>query len=49
VQVEVDALDPAVLRQLFEDAIAPYWDRAAHAAVLEREECHRVELARLIS
>ncbi len=38
VQVEVDALDPAVMRQLFADAIASYWDPVAHAAVLEREE-----------
>jgi hypothetical protein len=50
VQVEVDALDPAaVMRQLFEDAIAPYLDSAAHAAVLEREERDRAELAKLSS
>jgi hypothetical protein len=49
VQVEVDALDPAVMRQLFEDAIGRYWDASAHAAVLEREERDRAELATLTS
>jgi hypothetical protein len=43
----VDALDPAALRQLFADAIAPYWDTAAHTAVLEREERDRAALAKL--
>jgi hypothetical protein len=29
--------------------VAPYCDATAHAAVLEREERHRVELDKLIS
>ncbi len=49
VQVEADALDPAVMRQLFVDAIAPYWDPIAHAAVFEREGRDRAELDKLTS
>ncbi len=48
-QVELDALDPAVLRQLYADAIAEVWDDQAHQEVLEREAAEREwlhELAR---
>jgi hypothetical protein len=37
------------MRQLLADGIARYWDPTSHAAVLEREERHRAELAKLIS
>ena len=37
VQVELDALRPEVLRQLYSDAIADYWDEAAHSIKLEQE------------
>jgi hypothetical protein len=38
VQVEMDALDPTVLRQLYADAIGQYWDDDAHESVLADEE-----------
>jgi hypothetical protein len=37
VQVELDALPPNVLQQLFSDAIARYWNDEAYDAVLARE------------
>ena len=37
VQVELDALPPNILRQLFADAIDSYWDDEACAAAVERE------------
>ncbi len=43
-QIELDALPPDVLRQLFADAIAPYWDDAAYEAVILREDAERKEL-----
>jgi hypothetical protein len=36
-QVELDALDPDDLHQLFTDAIDAYWDTSAYRAVLEQE------------
>jgi len=47
VQVELDALDPDVLRGLFADAIAPFWGTSTYDAVLEREAAERAELERL--
>lgn len=41
VQVELDALPPEALRQLFTDAISEYWDESAYAAVLDREDAER--------
>jgi hypothetical protein len=41
VQVELDALEPELLHQLFEDAIAGFWDEDAYYAILEREENQR--------
>jgi hypothetical protein len=38
VQVEVDALEPPLLRQLFADAIEQYWDSDVYEGVLAREE-----------
>ena len=36
-QVELDALPPDVLHQLFADAIDQYWNDDAHAAAVEKE------------
>ena len=47
VQVELDALDPDVLRQLYADAIGELWDTAQYEAVLEAEEHDRQALLRL--
>ena len=47
VQVELDALDPDVLRGLYADAIEPLWDTSAYEAVLAREAEERDELAAL--
>ncbi|MCV7394374.1 hypothetical protein [Mycobacterium paraseoulense] len=38
VQVEVDALEPPLLRQLYTDAIDKYWDADAYADALAQEE-----------
>lgn len=48
VQVELEALDPAQLRQLYQDAIEPHWDTSAYEAVLELEEIERGELTALV-
>jgi hypothetical protein len=40
-QVELDALDPAILRQLYTDAISEFWDTSAYAAVVELEQQQR--------
>lgn len=44
IQVELDALDPRDLRQLFEDALVPFWDTSAYAEVLAREADQRAAL-----
>lgn len=41
VQVELDALPPDVLRQLYQDAIDRYWDMSAYEAALRREKAER--------
>jgi hypothetical protein len=46
-QVELDALDPEVLRGLYQDAIAEFWDTSTFEAVLEREASERAALADL--
>lgn len=48
VQVELEALDPAQLHQLYQDAIDRYWDTSAHEAVLALEEIERGELMALV-
>jgi hypothetical protein len=45
VQVELDALPPDVLRALYADAIAEFWNDDAHEAALEREAAERRTLA----
>jgi hypothetical protein len=37
-QVELDALDPGVLRELFQDAIDDFWDESIFEDVLAREQ-----------
>jgi hypothetical protein len=44
VQVELDALPPEVLRDLFSAAIAEFWDMSAHQTVLDREHRERRRL-----
>jgi hypothetical protein len=44
VQVELDALPPDVLRDLFAEAIADYWDNAAYLETLRREVADRRKL-----
>lgn len=44
VQVEVEALDPADLRRLYETATFSYWDESTYEAVLEREDADIEEL-----
>lgn len=46
VQVELDALPPDVLRGLFEDALAEFWDTSAYEASVARENAEREELDR---
>lgn len=43
-QVELDALDPRVLRRLFEDALEPFWDKFAYQEVLAEEAEQRAKL-----
>jgi hypothetical protein len=40
-QVELDALDPTVMRQLYADAISEFWDESVYAAVVEAERQQR--------
>ena len=44
IQVELDAVPPDVLREIYAEAIEPYWDEDAHAAALEREDVEREQL-----
>lgn len=44
VQVELDALPPEVLRQLYDDALGEWWDDDAYDAVLAQEANDRAEL-----
>jgi hypothetical protein len=48
VQVEVDALEPPLLRQLFTDAIGKYWDTDAYRAVLAAEDDDLTELDAIV-
>jgi hypothetical protein len=44
VQVELDALPPDTLRELYADAIAGFWNQEAHDAVMELEREERESL-----
>jgi hypothetical protein len=46
-QVELDALPPETLRQLYTDAIAEHWDTSAYEDVLTEEEAGREQLLNL--
>ena len=48
VQVEVDALPPETLRELFTEAIEPLWDVSAFQAVLAAERVESAELDQLV-
>ena len=45
VQVELDALPPDTLRDLYQDAIDHFWDTSAYVTALQRERREREELA----
>lgn len=47
VQVELDALDPDDLRDLYQRALDDYWDATAYGAVMLREAPQREQLAGL--
>lgn len=47
VQVELDALDPVDLQQLFTDAIGIFWDQPAYEAQLAQEDADRDVLEEL--
>ena len=49
VQVEMDALEPTKLRQLYADAIDQYWDDDAYQAALDQEERDIAELDRILA
>jgi hypothetical protein len=44
-QVELEALPPETLRQLYADALAPLWDTSTYEAVVDQEDYDRRELA----
>lgn len=46
VQVELDALPPDVLRELYQGAIERYWDKSAFDAAIEREASERATIER---
>jgi hypothetical protein len=43
--VEVEAIPPDLLRSLYDDALATYWDKSTYDAVVAREHKDRAELA----
>ena len=47
VQVELDALDPDVMRGLFQAEIDRFWDAETYAAVLEQEQADRQMLSEI--
>jgi len=46
-QVELDALDANLLRNLYQQGIDRYWDRSAYEAVLAREGAERAQLTKV--
>ena len=48
-QVELDALPPEVLRDLYQSAVDNFWDDDAFARVLARESKEREVLTKLVS
>tara|TARA_R110002094_G_scaffold150223_1_gene138669 strand:+ start:3094 stop:3987 length:894 start_codon:yes stop_codon:yes gene_type:complete len=47
-QVEVDALPPETLRQLYEEALAEFWGDEAYDAVMAEEAKDKKKLARIV-
>ena len=47
VQVELDAVDPQILHDLYEDALLRFWDDNAHQDVLDQEDADKSVLTRL--
>ena len=45
----MDALEPSILRGLFQQAIDAYWDEDAYQTTLRKEARDRVALDRLIA
>jgi hypothetical protein len=43
-QVELDALPPDTLRELYQDALAEFWDTSAYEASMDREAAERAQL-----
>lgn len=43
-QVEVDAIDPDVLRDMVDDAVDAIWDQSAYDVVMDREKIERAKL-----
>jgi hypothetical protein len=48
-QIEVEAIDPNDLRQLYQDAIDKFMDKSTFEDQLELEQAHREQLAELAS
>jgi hypothetical protein len=46
-QVELDALPPEMLRRLYSEAVADYWDQATYEQVIQKERDERELLADL--
>lgn len=44
VQVELDALPPDVLKQLYQDAVVEFWDKSAYMQAVDRESQERINL-----
>lgn len=49
VQVELDALPPTALRDLYEAAVADYWDMSTFEISMEREAAEREQLEQLVA
>jgi hypothetical protein len=47
IQVEVEAIEPDDLRQLYQDALDPYWDSDKYQTVIEQEEKDKAYLKRI--
>lgn len=48
VQVEMDAVDPNTLRQLYADAVERFWDSDAYETALDEEDDDKTRLAAII-
>jgi hypothetical protein len=48
-QVELDALPPEILRELYEAAVREHWNPDAYEQVLEREAAERKRLSKVVA